>query len=131
MRCDVIICDQNRFLDFADIFDRIAHMSMFFMRDIFDVIHLLHISLFEDINYFFQSFIDTLMRRCRDSEGIRDEEFLRDLGSDFMGLEKIKDLFSELSLVFFEDIWIIYEIIFIDEKQHPFFDDYLSFFVDI
>lgn len=35
-----------------------------------------------------------------------------------------------MHFIFFENLWIVDEIIFIDEKEHPFFDNQFSFLVN-
>lgn len=48
-----------------------------------------------------------------------------------MFFEKRKNLLSKLFLIFFEDVFVIDEIIFVDEKHHPFFDNKIPLFIRI
>ena len=70
------------------------------------------------------------MCRSGDGKGMFVQKFFRDFGSDFIVFEKIKNLFSKLGFVLFEDFRIVDKIVFIDQEEHPFFYDHFPFFVD-
>lgn len=78
-----------------------------------------------------QSFIDAEVSRCRNRESMLYQKFFRDLGSDLVLFEKCKDLIPKLFLIFFEDIFVVDEIIFINEKHHPFFDNEIPLFIRV
>lgn len=100
-RCQIFMLDQEWFFTFADIGYRILSPFCFLVLDIFEMIDLLGICLFEHLYHMIQSFIDAEMSRCRDRESMLYQKFFRDLGSDLVLFEECKNLLPELFLIFF------------------------------
>lgn len=123
--------DKESLFRLADIRDRIFSFLHFLVLDILEMIDFVRICLLEHLHDMLQSFIDAEMGGCGDDERMLRQEFFRDLGSDLILFEECEDLFPELLLIFLQDLLVVDEVVFVDQKHHPLLDDEISLFVGV